>query len=591
MTSRRAVEVRLFAALWLAYAAFHQGGGWNQNARFAQVRAVVEQGRLAIDDYLVYSGYRSARGDVELVREPVVGGEVSIDGERVALAWRGAQGRPVAVDGGEHRGLRRIPLEDLAATGDVAFAGGRFYPNKAPGTTALAVPAYFVLHRLDRALGWSPDGWWVLTVNAWLTSALSVGIVSALAGLAVYRLARRLVPNHPSAALATAVTYGLGTLAWPYATMLYEHGAAAAGLAWAFLLLLPARDPGLPPRHLRTVAAGVMAGFAAAASYAAAPPAVLLGVYALARRGRRSVLAFAIGLGLPGLAVLAYHAACFGGPLTTGYQLQNPAFLETGGALLGVFQAPAVERLAAVSFSPFRGLFVTSPVLLASIAGSILLARQRRATGGPCLSLEGLLAAAMVAYFLAFNVSFNGWAGGWAVGPRYLVPALPFLALPLAPAFRRWPRTVATLAVVSILVQGLVTAVDPQSPVGSSSFASAPGRAAWRQNPLGDYLLPLFLTGAAAPLVAARPDSPIRHFQGPVSAAPMGVYEAWLWRRFPPGSREARWSSFNAGELLFPGSRWSLLPLLLPVGLVFAAFRGARPVTARRDAPPARSGR
>src|SRR5688572_5312944 len=47
-------ELLLFIATFFAFAYFNQGGGWNQNARFAEVRAMVEQGRFAIDDYLVY---------------------------------------------------------------------------------------------------------------------------------------------------------------------------------------------------------------------------------------------------------------------------------------------------------------------------------------------------------------------------------------------------------------------------------------------------------------------------------------------------------------------------------------------------------
>ena len=39
----------LFALVLGAYAYFYQAGGWNQNARFDLVRALVEQGTLTID--------------------------------------------------------------------------------------------------------------------------------------------------------------------------------------------------------------------------------------------------------------------------------------------------------------------------------------------------------------------------------------------------------------------------------------------------------------------------------------------------------------------------------------------------------------
>jgi hypothetical protein len=48
---------------------------------------------------------------------------------------------------------------------------------------------------------------------------------------------------------------------------------------------------------------------------------------------------------------------------------------------------------------------------------------------------------------------------------------------------------------------------------------------------------------------------------------PVGVYEAWMFRVFPPRSVPASWNSFNVAEVLFPGSRWSLAPLLALGGL------------------------
>ncbi len=54
--------------------------------------------------------------------------------------------------------------------------------------------------------------------------------------------------------------------------------------------------------------------------------------------------------------------------------------------------------------------------------------------------------------------------------------------------------------------------------------------------------------------------------QGPVSVNPIGIYEGWFYRVFPPGSEQSHWNSFNAGELFFPGSRWSIVSFLLLFG-------------------------
>src|SRR5262249_45262636 len=49
--------------------------------------------------------------------------------------------------------------------------------------------------------------------------------------------------------------------------------------------------------------------------------------------------------------------------------------------------------------------------------------------------------------------------GGGSPGPRFLVPALPFLALGLGPAFARAPRAVTAVALVSIVATITLTLV------------------------------------------------------------------------------------------------------------------------------------
>ena len=103
--------------------------------------------------------------------------------------------------------------------------------------------------------------------------------------------------------------------------------------------------------------------------------------------------------------------------------------------------------------------------------------------------------------------------------------------------------------------------------------------------------------GEPAPLLPTRGPggepglalSDLPALDGPVSVNPVGVYEGAAYRAFPRHSDQARFNSFNAGELLFPGSRWSLVPLLLLVGgLLYAAGPAGLPARRRRDGPGAR---
>jgi len=299
--------------------------------------------------------------------------------------------------------------------------------------------------------------------------------------------------------------------------------------------------------------------------------------------------------------------------------------------VLGVFALPRIDVLLLLLFSPFRGLFFTSPVLLAAVAGLVVLWRGR--TTRPL----AMLIAAVGAFLLLVNSSFNGWDGGWTAVPRYLGPGIALLALPLVVAFDRWRALTGALAVVSLLIQLLLTTVDPQVPIGDVGTAGVPIAKVFTIDPMTRYVLPLFLSERAWPMLdesveqsvaraaktaasrnvpaaeveaksaqlrsdlRARIDGgegspfPLGGVTGPVSANPIGVYEGYYYRIFAAGSPEAIGNSFNAGELVFSQSRFSLLPLLLLgsalVVLLFQHEDGAAslttPAASRPGVPPA----
>jgi len=567
----RRFETLLFAAVFLAYAWFHQGGGWSQNGRYAMVRAIVEERTVAIDDFLVYE-----KGTVpsSLTRLPVHAGVLERDGRRIPLAWE----RGHRVTGEPEPDPGSVPVRTVAVSGDLVFARGRFHPNKAPGTAFLAVPAYAAIHVVQRALGIDPDTPRALAVGAWLTGVFSVGLLAALAVVAFHRLARDVAPEHPGSALLATAAFAFGTMHFPYATMLFEHDVVASCLVLAVYAI----------RTRWLVLAGLLAGWAAIANYVTAAIVVVLAVYlAVTVRDRRTWARYAAGVAVPFVLICAYNVACFGTPFTTNYAAQNPLF-QTPGSWLGVFVTPDPGVLLAATFSPFRGLFVSSPILLLAVPGLWWMIRDR------ATRREGWLCAAIVAFYLLFTMSFNAWQGGNSVGPRYLVPALPFLCLGLPLAIARLPRLSAVLTAASIAITLLVTTVDAQPPV-----VEVPGRPMWKESPITEYLLPLFVSGRADPLIDAVveatarragedaralrarvdrgdiPGLPLALVRGPVSANPIGMYEGWFFTAFPPESREARWNSFNIGEAIFPGSRWSLFPLLFVETLLVFVIRRA----------------
>jgi hypothetical protein len=398
---------------------------------------------------------------------------------------------------------------------------------------------------VERLLGINPDAAWVMNVNAWLSGAASLGLVAALGVVVFWRVANRLSAGSQGAALFATLAFAFGTLYFPYATMLYEHDLVASALLGALLLAMNPTSP------WRLFGSGLCAGAAIVASYLSVLAAACLGAYIFWRARRlRGVLAFAAGT-LPPLGVLAaYNLACFGTVATTNYAWENPLFInEAGSGLLELFHAPRWDVFAALLISPYRGLFFGTPVLILGVIGLVVMLRR------PGLRPEGLLCAAMFVHVFLFNLSYTAWNAGWACGSRYLIPAIPFMALPIVfvPPRAAWLRH--ALLAVSILAMSVATVVDPQPPAMIPNW--------WTGSPVWGIALPQFLYGhPGADTTANWPADALALYAEPVSTNPGGIYAGVAGRFYPVDSPQGRWNSFNVGEFLFPGSRLSVLPWL-----------------------------
>lgn len=510
----------VFLALFFANLYFHQGGSWNPNARMDQVRAIVETGRLSVNAFVSYGV------------ETTPGGEVRV---------------------------RRIPLPEPFAFGaeppllnswDLAFRDGRFYPNKPPGATFLAVPAYAAILAAERIAGADRDAPWTLNVNLWLTGALSVGLLGALGGVLFLRISRRLFPwAGDRAHVAAALSLGFATPMLPYGTMLFDHVPVAVLLVASLDRILAGSDaPSSAGRAaLGWLAAGFLAAFAVLANYAAVLAAALLTAYAAWRGGLRALAPWFAGALVPAAALLLYHDACFGSPFVIANTYQARIFADEGTRWLGVFGWPDAVAALRLVLGAYRGLLPSAPLLALAFLGLRWMARRGYVA-------EAALFVAIPTAFLLMNASFNQWHGGHAFGPRYLVPAVPFLALALTPVFELRPVLAVPAAAFSTLVTVLATAVTPLIP-------HEIGR------PLTDFLLPL----AAGNAVEVGP----LRFLGPVSAN--------LLAPLPLGFPE-RWSAFNVGEFVWPSSWASLLPLAILAGAAsIAALRAGAPGARRRS--------
>ncbi len=407
-----------------------------------------------------------------------------------------------------------LAIDAYPVTGDWAEHAGRRYTNKAPGLSFLAAPAW----ALTEPLAPEPAGE-ALSRRAWLVNAAVNALPAAFLGWLLFGVLGRLGAGSERLRATAALTYGLGTLAFPYATAFYAHQpAATAGFA-AFAALLAA--DGSPRARPLAAGAGAAAGLAVTLELSCALVAAGLGLWLLGDPRRRRHLPFYVAGGLPfALALGLYAAAAFGSPWSPWFEHANPAVeVRVDGRLFG---APRVTTALELLVMPYRGLFYTSPVLLLAFAGW---PRLRTAQPG----VAALCAAVPLAFLLLVS-SFHAWYGGWAPGPRYLVPALPFLFMPVGFALGRWPRIGALLAALSVAIMLVLTSVAVEVPAG---FA----------DPLRDFALPRFFAGE----LAVNPQ--LLDVSLPPEAYGLGEVQ-------PNGA------SFNLGERLGASGLASLAPLL-----------------------------
>jgi hypothetical protein len=316
---------------------------------------------------------------------------------------------------------------------DRAQYHGKTYSDKAPGMSFLAIPAF----EGERLIGiartprqWTEKG----DPTLWLIHVLTSGVLFLVSVLVVGRLAERFVRG--TGAL-TAAIFGTGTLAAPLAPTFFEHDSAAAlGIA-AFALLLRGN------RARPIVLAGLCAGLAVFFEYSAGLVAAALAALCLLRY-RRNVLWFVAGLIPGGLALGAYDWATFGSPLHLSYAYEAGVLGDeqhTGFFGIGM---PTLHGVSEVLIGT-RGLLVFSPVLVAAAAGVVLMLRRGYRS-------EALLVAALVVVFLLSDAGYFLPYGGGSPGPRFFVPALPFLVLGLPFALSKFPWPTIVLAAVSVVL-------------------------------------------------------------------------------------------------------------------------------------------
>ena len=380
-----------------------------------------------------------------------------------------------------------LPLLGGNAFEDASEIDGRVYSNKAPGAAIVGLPTYAIA----RTIAGAPSAMTMrITANAMRLFAATIPLL--LLAWAMSRAAMRLSATKERIDIAVLALL-FGTPLFAYGLLNFSHVLTAVALFGAWVLLFAETRHTDPALHrdrdnlldrwgtdtpvcagdARAYAAGALIGLSNVSEY----PCAIAGIVLIAcawRRAPRIIiggLPFAIGLAI-------YNRLLFGSvfALSSGNErnAQFRAMAREGIFGIGIPQPAALLKLL---FDPSRGLVVFAPILLVAL---VALPRARRA-----MAREALLALILVPIALIiFYSGYPNWHGGWSVGPRYLVPAIPFLLFPLVFAASSIIEWIAIGAGMAAVVPVALT-----FPFPDRSFAA----------PWSTLALPLLRDGLVAP--------------------------------------------------------------------------------------------
>jgi hypothetical protein len=411
-------------------------------------------------------------------------------------------------------------------TGDWSYYDGHYYTNKPPGLSFIAVVPFGTAEFFLKYI-FPSDTEKQVHLSAYFSTLCIIVLCASLLCLLLFYVCNHFFNFDTPSCLLLTLFFGLGTLAFSYSTTFYCHLPAAFFSFLSFVLVMRIKHGG--SQRKKTTA--LFSGFSAALAVLIEPSTVLtLGcvfVYLVSfKEGRKCVPFFLLGCIPPGILQCFYNTVCFGSPLSSCYNYANDVVMtKVNGNLFGI---PHPRNIIQLSFLPYRGLFVSSPILLMALPGIFLFFRKRSWVPEAILCIS-----ASISFFLLI-ASFYAWYGGSAPGPRYLLPAFPFGFLLTVFALKKFPRIFKTIGFLSILINLSITLVGNEIPGDI-------------RNPLLDVVLKNIVEGN----VSINP-VPFSNFKNYPDIYQLANIENWT----------PNFNSFNLGELLFPNHIASILPLI-----------------------------
>jgi len=247
--------------------------------------------------------------------------------------------------------------------------------------------------------------------------------VTALTGLVVFYTVLQLGLRR-NTAIFSALSFGLATMAWPYAKTFYRDPLAALMVAIAFLgwVMLASKHSSKRRLAVLLIIAGVVGGMLTKHTATVIVPALVISLAILILRGsvsvplgRRAAVVCLLALGAALLLIMALpdQGSFARYSMTYVHWIANRFAGNIRPALLAAFLGPFI--------SPAKSIFIFAPILLLAPVAVIRFRKARSQLLLPAMLMVILLPLAQALFHA------EQWAGTLTWGLRFMLPAIPLM--------------------------------------------------------------------------------------------------------------------------------------------------------------------
>jgi hypothetical protein len=282
---------------------------------------------------------------------------------------------------------------------------GKRYMVYNPGQTIIFIPIYYIANLV------SSDEAKAYYFSAFCVSFLNY-IVHTLCAFILFKIALLLGVVKKQAYLAS-IFFGLTSYSFVFAQSTYEHHFEMLFILLSvfFALKKDTNHSGLLSGLMLSI------GLVFRTTTILVVPAILL-----LQKDNKERLKVLMSLAIGVAFVFLYNYYRFGNPLETGYSLAWSLAHSDKFDFWSISRIP--EAFFGFLFSPGKGLLFFSTTIIISFAGIKTFWKKQRLIFCCVLLIS-------VSYLITFSLNF-AWHGSiWSYGPRYILPIVPFLYLPI----------------------------------------------------------------------------------------------------------------------------------------------------------------